>query len=1290
MSLAMARKSVGLVILLLVSIISTANAGDSDLDGIDDSLDICPYASGNASQAEAFGCPDSDGDGWADFQNATAGAWADSTQDYYVSIGSTVNAVAWHPDGMSYVAGGNNNMVEKFNVRGQSLSLLLAGPNDVNDLHFSPDGSKLAVAMDNGLMSVIDPNNGNNIYNLTISSQYDIYCVQFSHDGSKLYVGTQNYTLHEINTINWTQTNSEVFGYGVYDISLTPDDSQVLIATGYHVALLWANNLSTKENFTGFNDITATVDIDATGRYFGVGSYNNWAYIYDLRNYTEVFSSYIGRNVRDVEFTPDSTVMLVASENTQADAILLSNMTHAGTFGSFGSSNQNRGTRDLAIHPDGGMALVGMRRGRVSMHVIEEGYLLVEGGDLTYLSKQTWRNNWPTDGRLLNTKNMTRDFATIDICSGSGAMMAGVDGPSHTYTTELANHSESGLLDCLTSSRQIVEVPIGRYPAALVIKAGGDVDTCLSGMGGLSTAQIRWMLSASARNKLASNIGELPGMDLSSVAPNSDLDGLREWSDLSANCPDNEIVFVSLWENKTDVPMLVDALFCGNCAEKDSLYSHSNDRARISLEWRGEIRTGVTGPSGDSSIGMLELQYVLDDSTGMTIIPILDNLTHGIEDANAAGGSIITPSYNNSRDDIWPLQSDFRLMVANEDLEDKRDFIEWYLGPTGQFTWESEGFIALNLWDQVVSWGIMGVDNKWMLPDADSDGVWDGDDDCPDTIDGSIVDLKGCAEVQLDDDNDGINNAIDDCDNEEGNASISPFVGCLDQDGDGYADVDDTFEEEPSQWRDSDSDGYGDELQGFEGDSCVNETGNSTIDRFGCPDIDGDGYSDENDAFPNNDSQWSDVDEDGYGDNYNFTGSSDSRINETGDAFIDLNSQWRDRDGDGFGDNNSGVNGDDCPDIPGTSIRNETYGCIDTDSDGYADSIDDLPNETTQWWDKDGDGYGDNIAGQKADYCPQTNPNETDDVDADGCGVSERDTDFDGVNDAFDDCPNTSPFKVTQVDETGCAPYEKDSDGDGVSDEDDWAPFDATQSQDSDGDGIGDNNQVEGGDDCPQQAGNSTRDRVGCIDTDGDGIPDPYSGWKVEDGADWKPQDATQWVDSDGDGYGDNWGNETWNLTRNSTWPGEFIVGATKADRCPVTSYVFANSNGCPPGTIEEEEEEPQSKSEETSSGGMSTLMISVVAVGSLVVLALLGAILVILKKPKQAHIPEEGEDPIPEEAEDSVIENSEPLTHVPTWEGLPSGGDYLPKDEHGTNWYKGGDGSNWYQNSDGSWSKWQ
>ena len=38
----------------------------------------------------------------------------------------------------------------------------------------------------------------------------------------------------------------------------------------------------------------------------------------------------------------------------------------------------------------------------------------------------------------------------------------------------------------------------------------------------------------------------------------------------------------------------------------------------------------------------------------------------------------------------------------------------------------------------------------------------------------------------------------------------------------------------------------------------------------GCPDADGDGYADDDDTFPNDGTQWEDSDGDGYGDNYTW------------------------------------------------------------------------------------------------------------------------------------------------------------------------------------------------------------------------------------------------------------------------------------------------------------------------------------------------------------------------------------------------------------------------------------
>ena len=99
----------------------------------------------------------------------------------------------------------------------------------------------------------------------------------------------------------------------------------------------------------------------------------------------------------------------------------------------------------------------------------------------------------------------------------------------------------------------------------------------------------------------------------------------------------------------------------------------------------------------------------------------------------------------------------------------------------------------------------------------------------------------------------------------------------IDEDNDGYNTTDqgdgvvDAFPSDGTQWDDTDDDGYGDNpAPANEPDACPTTPGTSTEDRYGCPDADGDGWSDEGDWAVLDPSQWVDADEDGYGDNYLF------------------------------------------------------------------------------------------------------------------------------------------------------------------------------------------------------------------------------------------------------------------------------------------------------------------------------------------------------------------------------------------------------------------------------------
>ena len=60
------------------------------------------------------------------------------------------------------------------------------------------------------------------------------------------------------------------------------------------------------------------------------------------------------------------------------------------------------------------------------------------------------------------------------------------------------------------------------------------------------------------------------------------------------------------------------------------------------------------------------------------------------------------------------------------------------------------------------------------------------------------------------------------CPSVAGNSTMKFHLGCLDSDGDGYADepADDHFTDDKTQWNDEDFDGYGDNLSGNEPDLC--------------------------------------------------------------------------------------------------------------------------------------------------------------------------------------------------------------------------------------------------------------------------------------------------------------------------------------------------------------------------------------------------------------------------------------------------------------------------------------
>jgi len=369
--------------------------------------------------------------------------------------------------------------------------------------------------------------------------------------------------------------------------------------------------------------------------------------------------------------------------------------------------------------------------------------------------------------------------------------------------------------------------------------------------------------------------------------------------------------------------------------------------------------------------------------------------------------------------------------------------------------------------------------------DDDNDGMSDLTDYCAlgdlDWTSSSLsdYDLDGCRDVgeDYDDDNDRVCDAALSvgfwaCSLSSAEVDLCPmsplsFFSTLsnDKDQDGCEDANEDL--------DDDNDGFSDV-----DDDCPLTVGTSDLGTvIGCTDYDEDGYADAVDDFPVEPTQWSDLDNDGYGDEVDgFEGDhcvtvvgtstedrlgcidsdgdgwSDSSAGWTvangADAFPAYSSQYADQDADGYGDAVGGFQADVCPEVAGNSTE-DAFGCLDTDGDGWSDAVDMFPNDATQQLDGDMDGYGDSITGNSPDSCP-------------------------GL------------FGLSSEQRFGCP----DSDGDGWDDILDMFSEDARFWSDLDEDGHPDQQGTNLTDDCPEVAGDSSKDLIGCPDSDGDGWSD--------------------------------------------------------------------------------------------------------------------------------------------------------------------------------------------------------
>ena len=291
--------------------------------------------------------------------------------------------------------------------------------------------------------------------------------------------------------------------------------------------------------------------------------------------------------------------------------------------------------------------------------------------------------------------------------------------------------------------------------------------------------------------------------------------------------------------------------------------------------------------------------------------------------------------------------------------------------------------------------GILDVNEGDQLVDTDGDGF-------PDSLD-------------IDSDNDGIT------DNQEGQLDSNYILPLgIDSNGNGWDDAyDDANGGTPIVLVDTDGDGKNDLVDtDSDNDGIADAIEGHDANHDGVADVEALGFDSDHDGLDNA----YDIVATGGGSVANVTGSNAPTQNTDGDIVSD----WRDVDSDN----------------DGLTDQQELNQVLDSDNDGLANYLD---------IDSDGDGITDNTESQ---------------LSASTILPSGLDTDGDGLDDAYDVDNNGTPINSVDTDQDGTADYlDEDSDDDSIPD--------LVEAHDANGDGVADN----------LPTGN---------DTDNDGLDDAY------------------------------------------------------------------------------------------------------------------------------------------------------------------------------------------------------
>ena len=222
----------------------------------------------------------------------------------------SLHSVIISHDGKLTIAGDGYGLIKAWNTENGNLVWDCVVPGQVDELLFSPDGSRLISR--GGTLNEIDSKNGNVIRNIPIQSNEFINCAKFSPDGKKLAIGV----MHYVKVFDMV-LNVEIFSgdaYWVSSVDISNDGTKIVSGDFENNFKFWdittSQLLWTKKHDQSIRSVAFSPDGKnaVSSDYYGL--FENW----DLQTGTRNWITSIGGGSLHTFYTPDGSKIITGGQ----------------------------------------------------------------------------------------------------------------------------------------------------------------------------------------------------------------------------------------------------------------------------------------------------------------------------------------------------------------------------------------------------------------------------------------------------------------------------------------------------------------------------------------------------------------------------------------------------------------------------------------------------------------------------------------------------------------------------------------------------------------------------------------------------------------------------------------------------------------------------------------------------------------------------------------------------------------------------------------------------------------